>query len=122
MRLFMRWLITAVALAAAVWLIPGIDTLGNNGWVAVLVMAAVLGFVNAFVKPILTFFSCGFILVTMGLFLLVVNAASLWIASWLSVNIFRTGLTLEGFWPALLGAIVVSIISFALNLFLADED
>jgi putative membrane protein len=120
MRLLLHWLIIAVALIAAVYLLPGIEIQGEFGWLAVLLMAAVLGFVNAFIRPLLVFLSCGLIALTMGLFLLVVNALAFWFASWLTVELFSTGIVIDGFWPALWGSIIVSAISFVLALFLPD--
>lgn len=121
MRLILRWLITAVALVAAASLVPGIEIRDSNGWVAVLVMAAVLGLVNAFVRPILSFLSCPLILLTLGLFVLVINAVSLALASWISVNLFNAGFYVDGFIPAVVGSIVVSIVSWFLSLFLHDD-
>ena len=122
LKLFIRWVIIAVSLVVAAWLIPGITISDTNGWIAVGVMAAVLGLVNAIIRPILAFFSCGCIVLTMGLFMLIINAAMLSLASWISTNIFNVGFYVEGFWPALFGSIVVSIVSFFLSLFLIDED
>jgi putative membrane protein len=121
MRLILRWLITAVALVVTVWLLPGIRVVDQNGWMAVLVMAAVLGLVNAIVRPILSLLSCGLIVVTLGLFIFVINAAMFALASWISVNWFNAGFYIDNFWWALLGSIVVSIVSMVLSLFLPDE-
>ena len=121
LKLFIRWIIIAVALVVAAWLIPGITISDTNGWIAVGVMAAVLGFVNAVIRPILAFFSCGCIVLTMGLFMLVINAATLSLASWIATNWFGVGFYVDGFWPALFGSIVVSVVSFFLSLFLIDE-
>ena len=120
-KLLIRWVIIAVSLVVAAWLIPGITIEGTNGWVTVAVMAAVLGFVNAIIRPILAFLSCGFIVLTMGLFMLVINAAMLSLASWIANSLFGVGFYVDGFWPALLGSIVVSIVSFFLSLFLVDD-
>jgi putative membrane protein len=122
LKLFIRWIIIAVSLVVAAWLIPGITVSDTNGWIAVGVMAAVLGFVNAIIRPILAFFSCGCIVLTMGLFMLIINAAMLSLASWISTNIFNVGFYVDGFWPALFGSIVISIVSFFLSMFLIDED
>lgn len=122
MRLIIRWLIIAAALAITAWLVPGIRVEGQNGWFAVLVMAAVLGLVNAFVRPILQFFSCGLIVLTLGLFLLVINAATLALASWIAVTWFRAGFYIDSFWSALVGSILVSIVSFVLSMVFADEN
>lgn len=122
MRLLLRWLITAVALIAAANVVPGIEIQDQNGWIAVLLMAVALGLVNAFVRPLLKLLSCPFILLTLGLFLLVINALCLWFASWLATALFGAGFNVDGFWPAFWGSIVVSIVSFFLSLFLPDDD
>lgn len=122
LKLFIRWIIIAISLVVAAWLIPGITISDTNGWIAVGVMAAVLGFVNAIIRPVLAFFSCGCIVLTMGLFMLVINAAMLSLASWISTNLLGVGFYVNGFWPALFGSIVISIVSFFLSLFLIDED
>lgn len=122
LKLFIRWVIIAVSLVVAAWLIPGITIEGTNGWVTVAVMAAVLGFVNAIIRPILAFFSCGCIVLTMGLFMLVINAATLSLASWISNELFNVGFYIDGFWPALFGSIVISVVSFFLSIFLIDEN
>jgi putative membrane protein len=121
MKLVIRWVITAVALVAAVWLIPGIRIESQNAWIAVGLMAVILGFVNAIIRPVLMFFSCGCIVLTMGLFMIVVNGLALWLASWISVNLFNIGFYVDGLWPAILGSIVVSIVSFLLSILLPDN-
>lgn len=121
MKLVIRWVITAVALVAAVWLIPGIRIESQNAWIAVGLMAVSLGFVNAIIRPVLMFLSCGCIILTMGLFMIVVNGLALWAASWISVNLFNVGFYVDGLWPAMLGSIVVSIVSFLLSLLLPDN-
>jgi len=121
LKLFIRWIIVAVSLVVAAWLIPGIMISDTNGWIAVGVMAAILGFANAIIRPILVFFSCGCIVLTMGLFMLMINAAMLSLSSWIATNVFQVGFYVDGFWPALFGSIVVSIISFFLSMFLIDE-
>ena len=76
MRLIIRWLITAVALMIAVYLVPGIDIIGTEWAFAVAVMAVMLGLVNALIRPIMKLLSCGLIILTLGLFTLVINAAT----------------------------------------------
>src|SRR5262245_5039046 len=71
-KLLVRWLISAIALLVAVWALPGIDVSGD-GWIAVIVMAAVLGLVNATVRPILRLLTLPITAMTLGLFLLVIN-------------------------------------------------
>ncbi len=121
MKLLVRWIITSIAIAVAVWLIPGIRVEGTSGWWAVAVMAIALGLVNAILRPILAFLSCGFIVLTLGLFMLVVNGLSFWAGSWVAVNWFNVGFYVDGLWPAIWGSIVVSIVSFLLSVALADQ-
>ncbi|NJP05937.1 MAG: phage holin family protein [Chloroflexaceae bacterium] len=121
MKLLLRWLITAIALVAAANLVPGIEIRDQSGWVAVLLMAVALGLVNAFIRPLLVLLSCPLVLLTLGLFLLVVNALCLWLASWLATVLFGAGFVVDGFWPAFFGSIVVSIVSFLLSLFIPDD-
>lgn len=121
MKLITRWIIVALALAAAAWLVPGIHVEGPSGWITVAVMALALGFVNAIIRPLLTFLSCGFIVLTLGFFMLVVNALTFWLAAWISTNWLGAGFYVDSFWAAFLGSIVVSVVSFILSLFLSDE-
>ena len=120
MKLLVRWLIVAIALVLTTYIIPGIRVEGN-GLIAVFGMALILGFVNAFIRPLLAFLSCGFIALTLGLFMLVINAFTLWLSSWVAVNWFSLGFYVDGFWPALWGSILVSIISFLLSMFIKDD-
>jgi putative membrane protein len=120
-RLIISWLITAAALVAAAYLVPGIHVTGNDGLVVVLLMAVILGLVNVLVKPVLSLLSCGLIVLTMGLFLVVINALSLWLASWIAQNVFHIGFVVNGFGPAILGSIVVSIVSFVLSSILMKD-
>jgi len=118
--LIIRWVIVAAALILTAYIVPGI-TVEGNGFIVVLGMAVVLGFVNAFIRPLLTFLSCGFIVLTLGLFLLVINAVSLWLASWMAQNWFGLGFIVDGFWPAFWGSILISVISFMLSLFIKGD-
>jgi putative membrane protein len=120
-KLLIRWFIVAVALGAAVWLVPGITVQDSTAWVAVAVMAIVLGLVNAIIRPILAFLSCGLIIVTMGLFMIVINAFTLWLSSWIAVNWLNIGFYVDGFVPSLVGGLVVTIVSFVLSLLLKDD-
>lgn len=122
MKIIVRWLIIVASLYVAYLLIPGIYVDDTRGWVAFSVMAIVLAFVNAIIRPILAFLSCGCIVATMGLFMLVINALTLWLASYISVSWLGIGFHVDGFWAAFFGSIVVSIVSFALSIFLPDED
>jgi putative membrane protein len=121
MRYLIKWGITAIALLAAVFLIPGIHVDDNNAIVAVLITAAILSVLNVIVKPILMFLSCGCIAATLGLFLFVINAFVLWFAAWVSQNWFGTGFRIDGFVPAFFGSIVVSIVSWLLSMFVPER-
>ena len=121
MKLLVRWLIVAIALVVAVAVIPGIRVEDSNAWIAVGVMAVVLGLVNAIIRPILAFLSCGCIVATLGLFMLVINGLTLWLSSWIAQNWLNVGFYVDGFWPAFWGGIVVGLISFVLSLVLVDD-
>jgi putative membrane protein len=121
MRLIIRWIINAIALVVAAYLVPGITVTGENAYVAFAITAVVLGLLNATLKPILTFLTCGFVLLTLGFGLLFINAAVLMAASWVSQNLFNAGFVVDGFWSAFFGGIVISVVSFLLTMF-ADDD
>jgi len=123
MRLLIRWLISIVAVAVAALIVPGIYVEPESKSLFVFAaFAIVLGLVNAVIRPILAFLSCGCIVLTLGLFMLVVNAISLWLASWMAQSLFRVGFIVDGFFPAVLGSIVISIVSFVMSLLLPDGD
>lgn len=121
MKLIIRWLIVALAVAAAVWLVPGIDVSGTNGVITVIVMALVLGLINAIIRPILALLSCGCIVATFGLFMLVINTFTFWLASWITSQGFNLGFHVDNLWSAFLGSLVVSVVSFLLSLVLVDD-
>jgi putative membrane protein len=121
MKLVIRWLIIIMALFVAEWLLVDIRVEGTEGWIAFSVMAVVLAFANAIIRPLLVFFSCGCILLTMGLFMLVVNALTLWISSYISVNWLGIGFYVDGFWPAFWGSIIISVVSYVLSMVLLDK-
>jgi putative membrane protein len=121
MKLIVRWIIGAIAVGVAAWLLPGIRIEGSSAWLILALMAVILGFVNAIIRPILAFLSCGFIVLTLGLFMFIVNGLTFWIASAIAVNWFNVGFYVDGLWPAILGSIVVSIVTFILSLVLTDE-
>ena len=104
---FIRSLVTMVAVLAAAHLVPGIAV---DGWPSALGAALVLGILNAAIRPVLLLLSIPFILVTLGLFVFVVNAALLALAAWLV-----QGFHVAGFWSAVFGSIVISIASGILN-------
>ena len=121
MKLLIRWVIASLALFAAAWLVPGIIVDGS-GWIIYAVMAVILGLVNAIVRPVLKLLTCPLILLTLGLFVLVINGLTLWLASLIAVNWFHVGFHVTGFWPAFLGALIVSIVTTVLSAFVKDEE
>ena len=121
MKLLIRWAITAFALFVAAWFVPGI-VVDGSGWVLYAIMAAILALVNAFIRPLLKLLTCPLIVLTLGLFTLVINALTLWLASSIAVKWFNVGFYVEGFWAAFWGALIVSIVSVLLSVFVKDED
>jgi putative membrane protein len=121
MKLIIRWIITSFALFVAAWLVPGISV-DASGWVVYAVMAVILGLINAVVRPILKLLTCPLILLTLGLFVFVINALTLWLASYIAVNWFHVGFYVKSFWAALLGSIIVSLVSIVLSTLLDDKD
>jgi len=109
MGLLIRLVVNAVALIVVAYVVPGIHV---NGIGSALVAAVVLGVVNAVLRPILVVVSLPLELVTLGLFTLVINALLFWM-----VGALHVGLTVDGFWPAFWGAIVMSIVSWLISLF-----
>lgn len=112
----------ALALWAAVFLIDGIDvtaqtTVGQIG--VYLAVGAIFGVVNAIIKPIVKAVGCLFYALTLGLIGLVVNALLLLLTNWIA-SLFDLPFHIEGFWPAFWGAIVVTIVSWLLSMFLPD--
>ena len=120
MRILIRWLVTVAALLAAVLVVPGIEV-ERDGWAAVLVMGAILALINTFIRPIMALLSCGCIVLTLGLFLLVINALTLWLAAYITGDLLGLGFRIDGFWPAFFGALIVSVVSYFLILALPDE-
>ena len=120
MKLILRWLITAVSLYVAVLIVPGI-TVEGNAWVAFTVMALVLGLVNALIRPILKTLSCGLIILTLGLFVFVINAGTFMLSSWIAQNWLNVGFYVDGFPAALLGSLIVSLVSVGLSSILIDD-
>ena len=121
MKLLIRWVIASLALFAAAWLVPGI-TVDGSGWVVYAVMAIVLGLVNAIVRPLLKLMTCPLILLTLGLFVLVINGITLWLASAIAVNWFHVGFYVNGFWSGFLGALIVSIVTVVLSALVREDD
>jgi putative membrane protein len=121
------WLATnVVALAAACVIFDGIGFTGSSGWDEVtdnfwglLFVALLLGIINSFVAPIIKFLSLPFIIITLGLFLLVINALMLLFTEWLA-GLFDIDFYVDGFWNAVGGAIVITIVTWVVGLLFGD--
>ena len=120
---FIGWLATnVIALAAACVIFDGIGFKGSSGWDEVtdhfwqlLFVALLLGIVNSFVAPIIKLLSLPFIIVTLGLMLLVINALMLYVVEWLA-GLFDISFHVDGFWNAVGGAIVITIVTWLVDL------
>ncbi len=119
MRFLLRLLATAAALWVAVVLIPGISYTG--GALGLLGVALVFGFVNAVIRPVLKVLTCPLVVLTLGLFVFVLNAFLLWLTSEIA-QAFGIGFDVDGFIAALVGALIVGIVSTVLNLFVGKKD
>lgn len=117
MRFLLRILINAAALWVAAYFVAGIHA-GGAG--SILAVAVVFGLVNAFVRPLLKLLSCPIIFLTLGLFTLVLNALMLMLTAWASKQI-GIDFAVDGFLPAFLGALIVSIVSTVLSWFIPDD-
>jgi len=120
MRILIHWFITSVALVVAAWLVPGIRV-EREAWTIFAAMAVILGLVNAIVRPLLKLMSCPLIILTLGLFVLVINGLTLWLAAAIAVRWFHVGFYVDGFLPAFLGAMIVSVVSVILTSVLAPK-
>lgn len=108
-----RFLVTGVAVLLAANIVPGIHI---DGVAAGLAAAIVLALLNALVRPLLYLFSVPFIVVTLGLFMVLINALLLELTAWLV-----KGFTIDGIWPAFWGALLISLVSTVLNLLISDQ-
>lgn len=117
-KFIIRVAINAVGLYAAVWLIPGIDYLGD--WTGILWLALIIGLLNALVRPLLKFLTCPLIILTLGLFTLVINTVMLLLTRTIGQT-FGIGLSVDSFWSALLGSLVMSVVSIVMSIIFRDE-
>lgn len=118
-KFLIRWIINSLAVWAAVSFVPGINLIGNP-WISILVLGLILTLVNAIVRPLAKFVGCLPIILTLGLFTLVINAFLFWLTGQIGLA-FDMGFTVDGFWPAFLGGLVVSAVSIVMGMILRDE-
>jgi putative membrane protein len=118
-----RVLVNAVAVGVAAWLLDGIRIAGSSDGerlLRLLLVAVVFGLVNAFVRPVVKFLSFPFIILTLGLLIFVINALMLMLTGWLSTQV-GLGFHVAGFGTALVGALIITIVTWGLELVLPGE-
>ena len=123
MTFLIRVLVSALALGAAAWLFDGIEVRGSDTTeqaLTLLGVALIFGIVNAVVAPVVKLLSLPFIILTLGLMLLLINALMLWLTSEIAQGL-DLGFRVDGFWTTVLGAIVISVVSAVLGGILDDD-
>ncbi|HEY6041004.1 MAG TPA: phage holin family protein [Anaerolineae bacterium] len=121
MGLLIRLAINAVALFVAAYFLPGITLGANrvpstvNDWVTIAIVALIFGLLNAIIKPILTILTLPITIITLGLFIFVLNALMLLLTSWVA-GLANLNFHVADFWTALLGSLVVSLVSWVLHI------
>jgi putative membrane protein len=118
MRFILRWAINTVAIFLAIRFVPGISL--QSSWVSVIWLALIFGLVNAFLRPLLKLLTCPLIILTLGLFTLVINTFLFWLTGQIG-QFLGISITINGLWPAFLGGLVVSVVSVVLTVILKDE-
>lgn len=124
-RILAKVVVNAVAIWVAAFLVPKVSLTGEGGVktvMAYLVVGAIFGLVNTFIKPIVKFFAFPFVILTLGLLSLVINAAMLKIVDWASGKL---GIAFDSgpfFWSTILAAIIVTVVSMVLSVVVPDED
>jgi putative membrane protein len=122
MNFVVKTLANAGALAVAIWLLQDITLTGEDTGrkaLTLILVALVFGVVNFLVKPLVKLLTLPLFILTLGLFTLVVNALMLLLTSWLADEL-ELGFHVEGFWTAVLGGLIISVVSWALNVVLPD--
>jgi putative membrane protein len=121
LKFLLRWGITSGAVAVAAWIVPGISVDDPHRVWTVVLVALVLGLINAFIRPIVSALSCGLIILTLGLFTVVINGFMLWLASWITVHWLGLEFHVDGFWNAVLGALIISVVSVVVSTFVGEK-
>jgi putative membrane protein len=110
--LTLRWLISTLAIFAAIYLVPGIYFTGP-GW-QIGIIALLFGLINALLRPILTLLTCPLVVLTLGLFGLVINALLLLLTAQIAAAV-GVQFSIDGFWPAFFGGLVISLVTLVLG-------
>lgn len=119
MRLLFTWIASAAAVGVAAYLLPGIRVTG--GIETLFVVALVLGLVNALVRPVVKALACGLVVLTLGLFLLVINALMLFVTSLVATQL-GFGFRVDDVTSALLGSLIISVVSWVLSMLMPGRD
>ena len=122
MSFILRWVITALSVGVAVWIVPGLTPVGANSTIAIFALGLILALINVSLKPLLQLISFPITILTLGIFYLVVNALLLELAAWAAGGIFGSGIAIDGFGSALLGSIIISIVSAIANSLIGNDD
>ncbi len=123
MSFLFRWLVSAIAVAAAVWLVPGIELIGgDSAWIGIVIFALILSLINISIKPILQILSLPISVLTLGIFYLIVNTLMLYLAAWLANGLFGIGFWISGFGSAFLASIVISLVTVIVNSIVASDN
>jgi putative membrane protein len=117
-KFFIRWFINAVALYVAVLIVPGIHFGGE--WADLLWLALIFGLLNALLRPLLKLLALPLIILTLGLFTLLINAAMLMLTSSVAQS-FGLDFSVDGFWTAFLGSLVISLVSVVMSTIIRDD-
>ena len=121
-KFIISWVVTVLGVGAAVWIVPGITVIGANTTLSVVLLALVLSLINISIKPILQMLSLPITVLTLGIFYLIVNALMLELAAWATTGIFGSGIQLAGFGSALLGSIIISIVSSIVSALIGNNE
>jgi putative membrane protein len=122
MRVIGTWLITAIAVAVAVWLVPGVGFVGTDVLLSTVALAAVLALLNAFIKPVLQVISLPITILTFGVFALIVNTGVLYLAALVSNGLLDVSFVIDSFGSAFLASIVISLVTTVLNALTGVKD
>jgi putative membrane protein len=119
-KFILRWAINAIALYLAILILPGIDL--KSGLVSIIWLALIFGLANALFRPLIQFLTCPLIMLTLGLFTLVINTFLFWLTSVIGQSFgFELVISDPVWWNAFLGGLVISVVSVVLTLILKDE-
>ena len=119
-NILIRWLIVSLAVFLAAQLVQGITVEDASGWITYAIVALALGLVNAFVRPLLKLLTCPLIILTLGLFTLVINGVTLLLASELA-NWLGASFHVNNFWAAFWGALIISIVTTILSALVKED-